>query len=123
MIKIRDLFPAAAIILLITVTACRSVEAIESDPTADNSYLEKELVAKAIASASAKSTQSNSTDLSIVEISNGEQPYLAFWFAWNDETVFLPIAENTMADSGLLSCRLDSGTRIALGELFSGWKF
>ena len=123
MIKIRDLFPTLAIVLLLTVAACGSVDAVESDLTPDNAYLEEELAAEAISTTSAKKTQTPSTDLPYVEISNGKQTYLAFWFTWNDETVFLPIAESSLADSGLLSCQLGSKTDLAIGELFSGWEF
>ena len=110
------------IIHLLSLSACTSAETIKPAPTPENPYLEEELAAQAIATGSAKRTQSVPADLPYVEISNGKQKYLAFWFIWNDETVFLPIAESTMADSGLLSCQLDSEREIAIGKLFSGWE-
>ena len=122
MIKIRDMFPTVAIVIFLTVAACGSVEAVESDPTPET-FFEEELAAQDIATARAEKTQIASRILPYAEISDGEQTFLAFWFTWNDETVFLPIAESTMADSGLLSCRLDPEREIAIGTLFSGWEF
>ena len=83
----------------------------------------EELAAEAIATASAQRTEIASRVSPYVEISAGNQKYLAFWFSWNDETVFLPIAESTMTDSGLLSCQLDPGTGLTIGKLFSGLEF
>jgi len=111
------------VILLLSLSACISAETIEPIPTPENPYLEEELAAQAIATIRAEKTQTASTVSPYAEVSNEEQKYLAFWFIWNDETVFLPIAESTMADSGLLSCRLDPEREIAIGTLFSGWKF
>jgi hypothetical protein len=113
------LFSISAILLLFALPACVLIETHEPDPTPET-FLEEELAAQAIATAKAEKTQTASRVSPYVEISADNQKYLAFWFPWNDETVFLPIAESTMTDSDLLSCRLDPGTELAIGKLFSG---
>ena len=110
------------VVLPLLLSVCTSAETIEPIPTPET-FLEEELAAQDIATARAEKTQIASRILPYAEISDGERTYLAFWFIWNDETVFLPIAESTMADSGLLSCQLDSERGIAIGTLFSGWEF
>jgi len=104
---------------------CVPAETVEPTPTPRVISLEEDLAAEeqaadAIATASSQRTEIASRVSPYVEISAGNQKYLAFWFPWNDETVFLPIAESTMTDSDLLSCRLDPGTELAIGKLFSG---
>jgi len=119
-----SLFSISAL-LLFTAPACAPVETVEPTPTPRVISLEEELAeeeraAEFIATAQAEKTQIASRVSPYVEISAGNQKYLAFWFSWNDETVLLPIAESTMTDSGLLSCQLDLGTGFAIGKLFSG---
>jgi hypothetical protein len=116
------------IIILLSLPACYPVKTVEPTPirrvlSHEEEYAAEELAAEIIATASAKKTQTASITSPYIEISNERKNYLAFWFTWNDETVFLPLAESTMADSDLLSCQLNSETRIAIGELISGWKF
>ena len=111
------------VVLLLSLSACMSADSIGPTPTPENPFLEEELAAQAIATAVAKKTQIASRVSPYAEISDGERTYLAFWFIWNDETVFLPIAKSAMVDSNLLSCRLDSERGIAIGTLFSGWEF
>jgi len=115
------------IVFLLTLPACDPVKTVEPTPTRrvlspEEDYAAEELVAEIIATASAKKTQSASITLPYIEISNEEKNYLAFWFRWNGETVFLPLADSTMADSSLLTCQLHPETKIAIGELISGWK-
>jgi len=117
------LFSILATIALFTLAACVSAETIEPVPTPENPFLEEELAAQAIATTVAKKTQIASRVSPYAEISDGERTYLAFWFIWNDETVFLPIAKSAMVDSNLLSCRLDSERGVAIGTLLSGWEF
>ena len=109
-------------ILLFALPACGSTATAESHPTPENPFLEEELAAQAIATARAEKTQIASRVSPYVKVSNGEQRYLAFWFTWNDETVFLPLTEFLATDSELVSCRLDSDTELATGRLFSGLK-
>lgn len=118
----RTLFSLIPVLLFVLPT-CLSTAAVEPDPTPENPYLEEELAAKAIATAKAEKTQIASRVSPYAEISNEELTYLAFWFTWSDETVFLPIAESVMVNSGLASCQLEPGTKIAIGEVFSGPKF
>ena len=109
------------VFLLLALPGCVLIETREPNPTPET-FLEEELAAQAIGTAKAEKTQSASSVLPYAEISDGEQTYLAFWFTWNGETVFLPIAEFKSTEISLPSCQLDPETGIAIGELFSGWE-
>ena len=93
------------------------------EATPDLSYLEEELAAAAITTASSKEVETIMTDLPYSEISWDSQTYLAFWFIWNEETLFLPIAQSKSDDINFLSCQADSGMEIEIGKIFSGLKF
>ena len=106
--------------LLLVLSSCKPVT-IESTP--DQSYLEEELAAEAFATASSKEVQIAAKDLPYAEISRDDQTYLAFWFIWNEETVFFPVAQNKSEDSSFLTCQTGPDPEIEIGKLFSGYKF
>ena len=114
-------------ILLITLSACMRIEATETVPTPkvlspEEELAEEELGAQVIATAYAKQTQIASRISPYVKLSDGEKRYLAFWFLWNDETVFLPLNEILSTDPELVTCQLDRDTVLAIGKLISGSK-
>jgi len=109
-----------ALSILMLLTACAPES---SAPTPDTSYLEEELAAEAFATASSKNVQTVTKDLSYAEIARDDQTYLAFWFMWNGETAFLPIAQSTSNDLDILSCMVDPNVEIAIGKVFSGLEF
>lgn len=122
--KKRPLFLLLAFLLL-SVPACVPSKVVEATPTRRVISLEEDLaaeeaVADAIATTRAEKTQIASRISPYAEITNQEQAYLAFWFTWNDETVFLPIAEFKSNEAKLPSCLLDPETEIAIGKLLSG---
>lgn len=115
-------------VLLFVLPACMPAETIEPRPTPRTISLEEDLVAEelaaeAIATAITEKTQIASRVSPYVELSDDEQTFLAFWFKWNDETVFLPVAKGKIIIDNLPSCKLDSKTEIAIGELYSGLEF
>jgi len=107
-------------ILLLGLPACGTTPTLEQNPTPENPFLEEELAAQAIATASAKKTQAASEISPYAKIANEEKTYLAFWFTWNAETVFLPIAESRLTEINLPFCQLNSDTDLVIGKLFSG---
>jgi hypothetical protein len=115
-------------VLLILLPACASVDAkTEPSPTPRVMSLEEELAeeeraAEAIATTRAEKTQIASRVSPYVKISNEEETYLAFWFQWNDETVFLPLNEVRSSELELVSCQLEPETEILAGKLLSGWE-
>ncbi|MBC8334400.1 MAG: hypothetical protein ISR59_12250 [Anaerolineales bacterium] len=106
--------------LLLVLSSCKPVT-IESTP--DQSYLEEELAAEAFATASSKEVQIAAKDLPYAEISRDGQAYLAFWFIWNEETVFIPVAHNKSEDIRFIICQVGPDPEIEIGKLFSGYKF
>jgi len=83
---------------------------------------EEERAAEAIATIRAEKTQIASRASPYVKLSNNEESYLAFWFHWNDETVFLPLNEVRSSELELVSCQLEPETEILPGKLLSGWE-
>lgn len=115
------------ILALIMLPACAPMETTEAVPTPkvlslEEELAEEELGAQAIATAYAKKTQIASRVSPYVKLSNGEQRYLAFWFLWNDETIFLPLNEILSTDPELVTCRLDRNIALSAGKLVSGSK-
>ena len=113
------------VFLLLSVTACVSSGMVEATPTQrvislEEDFAAEEAAAEAIATTRAEKTQAASKVSPYAEVSNREQTYLAFWFTWNDETVFLPIAEFKSNEVKLPSCLLEPETEIAIGKLLSG---
>lgn len=113
----------SSLAILLSLPSCTSTATPEPRPTLENPFLEEELAAQAIATARAEKTQTAARVFPYAELSNGRQTYLAFWFIWNNETVFLPIAESKITEASLLSCQLNSDSEIAIGTLFSGFEF
>ena len=109
-------------ILFLALPACLSIERSESESTPVNPYLEEEIAVQVIATTRAEKTQAASGVSPYAEISNGKKTFLSFWIVWNDETVFLPVAESVMSGSGLLFCQLNSETQPAIGTLLSGYE-
>jgi len=118
-VKKRILF-LLLVFLFLSLPACVPVEMTEPTVTHVNPDLEEELAEQAIATAYARRTQIASRVSPYIKLSNGEQRYLAFWFNWNDEIVLLPLNEFIAPDSGLITCRLESGTEIVSGKLYTG---
>ena len=102
--------------LILALTACT----LASPAPTPDTFLEEELAEQAFATAKAKKTQRASRISPYAEISDEEQTYLAFWFNWNNETVFLPIAKSRISESKLASCQFGPETALAIGELVSG---
>lgn len=111
-------------LLLLTLPACAPVEQTPTPRiiSLEEEVAEEERAYEAIATAKAEKTQVASRVSPYVEISNDEQRYLAFWFMWNDETVFLPLNEVKSAELGLIFCQLDSEDEIVAGQVLSGPK-
>ena len=121
------LYSIFIIYLLGTLPTCAPVETVEPSPTPriislEEDLAEEERAAQAIATRSAEKTQVASRVSPYALLSVEEQSFLAFWFPWNDETAFLPLAEIKPSEHDLATCRLEPGTEIAIGELFSGWE-
>lgn len=117
--KKQNLF-LLSVFLFLSLPACVPVEMTEPTATHIDSELEEELAEQAVATAYAKKTQLASRVSPYVKLSNGKQRYLAFWFTWNGETVLLPLDEFIAPESGLITCRLESGTEIVSGRLYTG---
>ena len=118
----KKLFLTSTLIaILIVFLSCTAIETSEPVPTPDT-YIEEELAAQAIAMAKAEKTQRASREVFYAKISDGDQTYLAFWFAWNTETILLPLAILRSSDSRLITCQVEPATRIAIGELVTGMK-
>lgn len=93
-----------SLFLLFALISCSILPVKQPIPTKGNPYLEEEVAAQEIATHWAEQTQAADRVSPYIELSNGEQTFLAFWFKWNGETVFLPIEEFLISDSGLASC-------------------
>jgi len=112
-------------LLLFTLPACAATEVVEPTSTPRVISPEEELAAEeraeeAVATVYAEKTQAASRVSPYIKVSNGKQNLLAFWFLWNDETAFLPLAKFIASDTGLVTCHLESETELTSGTLFSG---
>ena len=110
---------------IFTLTACASVEMTETviAPTKmslEDELAEEERAAEFIATKRAEKTQAASRVSPYVRVSNGRSSYLALWFSWDNEHVLLPINEFYAPDLDLVTCQLDSVTRISPGVLIPG---
>ncbi len=110
---------------IFTLFACAPIEMTETAYPPTKMSLEEELAeeeraAEFIATKRAEKIQPASIVTSYVEVSNGEQTYLAFWFPWNNEQVLLPLNEIHAPGLDLVSCQLDPDVEISSGVLVSG---
>ena len=112
------------VIILLALPSCIPAETTKTPekPSLEEEMTEEERAAESIATTKAEKTQSASTVSNYAEISDDEQAYLAFWFTWNDETVFLPIAKGKITGMSLAACQSSPNTTLAIGKLFSGQK-